>query len=127
VRRLAGKELTHRALDELPAGKTVEHLRSALSLRQGAQLAKMVRWYTPAEVLTMATLQNAELLSLSLSLSGLRNPYPGTLGVVESGAIADLLLIDGDPLEDITLLARPESSMLVIMKGGEIVKSQVSA
>ncbi len=83
----------------------------------------MVRWYTPAEVLTMATLQNAELLSLS----GLRNPYPGTLGVVESGAIADLLLIDGDPLEDITLLARPESSMLVIMKGGEIVKSQVSA
>jgi imidazolonepropionase-like amidohydrolase len=123
VRRLAGKELTHRALDELPAGKTVEHLRSALSLRQGAQLAKMVRWYTPAEVLTMATLQNAELLSLS----GLRNPYPGTLGVVESGAIADLLLIDGDPLEDITLLARPESSMLVIMKGGEIVKSQVSA
>lgn len=127
MRRLAGKELTHRALDELPAGKTVEHLRSALSLRQGAQLAKMVRWYTPAEVLTMATLQNAELLSLSLSLSGLRNPYPGTLGVVESGAIADLLLIDGDPLEDITLLARPESSMLVIMKGGEIVKSQVSA
>jgi imidazolonepropionase-like amidohydrolase len=47
-----------------------------------------------------------------------------TLGVVESGAIADLLLIDGDPLEDITLLARPESSMLVIMKGGEIVKAR---
>jgi len=76
VRRLAGKELTHRALDELPAGKTVEHLRSALSLRQGAQLAKMVRWYTPAEVLTMATLQNAELLSLSLSLWA-SQPLPG--------------------------------------------------
>jgi len=90
-----------------------------LAARQGEQLAKMVRWFTPAEVLMMATRVNAELLALS----GPRNPYPGTLGVIEEGAIADVLLINGNPLEDITLVARPETSMQVIMKGGEIVKS----
>jgi imidazolonepropionase-like amidohydrolase len=50
----------------------------ALAARQGAQLAKLVRWYTPAETLEMATSTNGELLQLS----GLRNPYPGILGVV---------------------------------------------
>jgi hypothetical protein len=54
----------------------------ALADRQGAQLAKLVRWYTPAEVLAMATSANGELLQLS----GLRNPYPGTLGVVQEYA-----------------------------------------
>jgi len=48
---------------------------------QGAQLARMVRWYTPAQVLKMATADNAELLALS----GLRSPYAGRLGVVEEG------------------------------------------
>ena len=74
-----------------------------LAGRQGAQLTKMVRWFTPAEVLKMATHDNAELLALS----GPRNPYPGKLGVVEEGALADLLLVDGDPLADIALLNDP--------------------
>ncbi len=67
-----------------------------LGTQQGAQLAKMVRWFTPAEVLRMATSTNAELLALS----GPRSPYQGRLGVVEEGALADLLLVDGDPLTD---------------------------
>ena len=67
----------------------------ALAEKQGSMLAALTRWYTPAEALTMATSTNAELLSLS----GLRNPYPGKLGVVEEGALADLLLVDGNPLE----------------------------
>ena len=41
------------------------------------------------------------------ALSGLRNPYPGKLGVVEEGALADLLLVDGNPLENIKLVADP--------------------
>ncbi len=90
-----------------------------LADRQGAQLAKMVRWFTPAETLTMATAGNAELLALS----GPRNPYPGRLGVVAEGALADLLLVDGDPIVDITLLARPEVALSVIMKDGKIVKN----
>jgi imidazolonepropionase-like amidohydrolase len=88
---------------------------------QGAQLAKMVRWYTPAEVLKMATGDNAQLLALS----GPRNPYPGKLGVVEEGALADLLLVDGDPLTNIKLIEDPAKNFLVIMKGGKLFKNIV--
>jgi imidazolonepropionase-like amidohydrolase len=90
-----------------------------LATRQGAQLAKLTRWYTPVEVLRMATATNAELLGLS----GLRNPYPGRLGVVEEGALADLLLIDGDPLADIALIANPQKNFRIIMKDGKIYKN----
>jgi imidazolonepropionase-like amidohydrolase len=89
-----------------------------LTAKQGKQLAKMTRWFTPAEALTMATATNAELLALS----GPRNPYPGMLGVVAEEALADLLLVDGDPLEDLTLVADPERNFLVIMKDGRIYK-----
>jgi imidazolonepropionase-like amidohydrolase len=93
-----------------------------LTTRQGAILAKMVRWYTPAEALKMATADNGELMALS----GFINPYPGKLGVVEEGAIADLLLIDGNPLENIKLVADPDKNFLVIMKGGTIYKDIVT-
>jgi imidazolonepropionase-like amidohydrolase len=91
----------------------------SLAKAQGAQLAKMTRWFTAAETLRMATSNNAQLLALS----GERSPYPGALGVVEIGAIADLLLVDGNPLEDISLMARPAESLAVIMKGGVIYKN----
>ena len=61
------------------------------------------RWYSPAEALAMATGLGAQLLALS----GERNPYPGKLGVVEEGALADLLLVDGNPIENIKLVAVP--------------------
>ena len=66
----------------------------------------------------MATAGNAALLALS----GPRDPYPGGLGVVREGALADLLLVDGDPLADLGLLADPERNLAVIMKGGQLVK-----
>jgi imidazolonepropionase-like amidohydrolase len=91
----------------------------ALAAQQGEQLTKMVRWYTPAEVLKMATHDNAELLALT----GPRNPYPGRLGVVEEGALADLLLVDGDVLADIDLLNDPATNLSVIMKDGRIYKN----
>jgi imidazolonepropionase-like amidohydrolase len=93
-----------------------------LAARQGAQLVKMTRWYTPAEVLTMATRTNAELLALS----GPRNPYPGLLGVVQEGALADLLLVDGDPLADLHLLEDPARNLVVIMKDGSLFKDVLS-
>src|ERR1700732_1951930 len=80
--------------------------------RQGQYLAMMVRWYTPAEALKMATADNGELMALS----GFINPYPGKLGVVEIGALADLLLVDGNPLEDLNLVANPDKNFVVIMK-----------
>lgn len=93
-----------------------------LATRQGAQLAKMKRWYTPTEVLTMATGTNAELLAMS----GLRSPYPAKVGVVEEGAFADLLLVDGNPLENIDLVADPERNFKIIMKDGRIYKNTLA-
>jgi len=91
----------------------------ALAERQGAMLVSLTRWYKPAEALIMATSTNAELLGLS----GLRNPYPGRLGVVEEGALADLLLVDGNPIENVRLIEDPAKNFLVIMKGGKIYKN----
>ena len=93
-----------------------------LATRQGAQLAKLVRWYTPGEALKMATGDNGELLALS----GLVNPYPGKLGVVEEGALADLLLVDGNPVENIKLIEDPDKNFVVIMKDGRIFKNLLS-
>jgi imidazolonepropionase-like amidohydrolase len=91
----------------------------ALAKQQGAILASLIRWYTPAEALSMATGINAELLALS----GSRNPYPGKLGVIEEGALADILLVDGDPLENIDLIADPGNNFKIIMKDGIIYKN----
>jgi imidazolonepropionase-like amidohydrolase len=93
----------------------------ALAQQQGAILASLARWYTPAEALVMATSANAELLALS----GKRNPYPGKLGVVEQGALADLLLVDGDPIANIKLIADPVKNFVVIMKDGKIYKNSL--
>jgi imidazolonepropionase-like amidohydrolase len=90
-----------------------------LAQRQGELLARLTRWYTPAEALIMATATNAQLLALS----GKRNPYPGKLGVVEEGALADLLLVDGNPVEDIKLITDPAKNFVVIMKDGKIYKN----
>jgi imidazolonepropionase-like amidohydrolase len=91
----------------------------ALAERQGAMLASLTRWYTPAEALIMATSENAALLGLS----GLRNPYPDRLGAVEEGALADLLLVDGNPLDNIKLVEDPAKNFLVIMKDGKLYKN----
>ena len=48
---------------------------------------------------------------------------PGKLGTVEQGALADLLLVDGNPLENINLVADPGKNFLVIMKDGAIYKN----
>ncbi len=93
-----------------------------LAQRQGELLAKLVQWFTPAETLVMATGTNAQLLALS----GKRNPYPGKLGVIEEGALADLLLVGGDPVANIKLIEDPDKNLLVIMKDGRIYKNSLS-
>jgi len=92
----------------------------ALAQRNGKQLAKLERWYTPFEVLRMATHDNAQLLKMS----GPRDPYSaGALGVVQEGAYADLILVDGNPLENIQLIADPGTNFVVIMKNGVVYKN----
>jgi imidazolonepropionase-like amidohydrolase len=88
---------------------------------QSEMLTKMVQWYTPAETLRMATRDNAELLALS----GPRNPYPGKLGVVEPDALADLLLVEGDPIANLRLIENAQDNLKVIMKDGKIYKNSL--
>jgi len=92
-----------------------------LAKKNGKQLAKLKRWYTPFETLKMATHDNAELLKLS----GPRDPYPGDLGVVAEGALADLILVDGNPLENLDLVADPARNFVMIMKDGRIRKNTI--
>lgn len=93
-----------------------------LNPTQNRYLLDLLPWFTPAEIIRIAMRNNAELLQMS----GLRSPYSGRLGVVAEGALADLLLIDGNPLDDLSLLADPERRMLVIMKDGEIQKNALA-
>jgi cytosine/adenosine deaminase-related metal-dependent hydrolase len=58
-----------------------------------------------------------------MALSGFINPYPGKLGVIEEGALADLLLVDGNPLENIKLIEDPARNFVVIMKDGKFYKN----
>lgn len=91
----------------------------ALMARQNEEFSLRTRWFEPAEILRQATSGNAQLLAMS----GPRNPYPGKLGVIEEGALADILLVDGNPLENIDLLADPQENIDLIMKDGEVLKS----
>lgn len=91
--------------------------------RQGFMLTHLTRWYDNADILKMATSDNAELLAMS----GPRNPYPGKLGVIEEGALADLLVVDGNPIDNIELVARPDKSFMVIMKDGKVYKNTLVA
>ena len=68
----------------------------------------------------MATYDNAQLLYLS----GKRNPYQdGKLGEISEGAYADLILVEGNPLDNINLVADPETNFKIIMKDGKIYKN----
>ena len=96
---------------------------AALAERQGAFLAKLQRWFTPYEVMKMATSTNAELLKLS----GPRHPYQqGELGVIAEGAYADLILVNGNPLRDIDLVANPDDNVHLLMKDGKVYKNQLN-
>ena len=85
---------------------------------QGRQLAKFARFMSPLEALHKATGAAGALLALS----GERAPYAGRLGVIAEGALADLLVIDGDPETDLAWLDTPDTSLRLIMKGGRVFK-----
>ena len=87
---------------------------------QSDEFLTLAEVFEPIEVLRMATSNVAALLELSGEL----HPYrEGPLGVIQEGAYADLLLIDGNPLEDVTLLADYENNIDLIMKDGVIYKN----
>ena len=91
------------------------------TLRQGQDPVNLTTWYTPVEALRMATGGNAELLALS----GKRTPYEGKLGVIENGALAGLIIVDGDPIADIKLVADPAKNFVLTMKDGVVYKNAI--
>lgn len=66
---------------------------------------------SPADVLAWGTKNAGELLM----------DEPGKVGVIESGAQADLIVVDGDPLADLTLLASPEQALKAVIRDGVFV------
>ncbi|MDX6751142.1 amidohydrolase family protein [Geminicoccaceae bacterium 1502E] len=90
--------------------------------RQSEEFSIRKEWFSSPDILRQATSVAADLLALS----GGRDPYPGKLGVVTAGAYADLLIVDGNPLEDASVLADPSANLKLIMKGGSIYKDELS-
>jgi imidazolonepropionase-like amidohydrolase len=86
---------------------------------QNADILKLKEWLTPFEVLKLVTHDNAELLTLS----GPRNPYPGKLGVIEEGAYADVILVEGNPLKDLAVVKDYANNFKVIVKDGKVYKN----
>jgi imidazolonepropionase-like amidohydrolase len=70
--------------------------------------------FSPLDILRQATSTSAEMMMMT-----------GRLGCVAAGAHADLLVVDGDPLQDISLLAADGRNLRVIARGGELVKNEL--
>ncbi len=88
--------------------------------KQNVMLTRLAQVYSNVDVLKIATSGNCELFALS----GERNPYKeAKLGVLQEGAWADMLLVDGDPTQDINVLKDYEHNFRVIIKSGVIYKN----
>jgi imidazolonepropionase-like amidohydrolase len=70
--------------------------------------------FSPLEILRQATSINAEILNLQ-----------GQLGCIAPDALADLLVVEGDPLQDIELLSEPRKNLKIIMRAGELVRNEL--
>ncbi|MBN3519358.1 amidohydrolase family protein [Algoriphagus lutimaris] len=93
------------------------------ALQQNEYVVRLGKWFTPYEALKIYTSENARLLEMS----GPRHPYQeGPLGVVKEGAYADLVIVDGNPLENLELIADPENNFVVIMKDGKVYKNTLN-
>ncbi|UCG08443.1 MAG: amidohydrolase family protein [Desulfobacterales bacterium] len=89
---------------------------------QANALTKFSKWLSNYEILKMATSTNAKYFELS----GERHPYKqGPLGVIKPGAYADILLVDGNPLEDVSILGDNNKNISLIMKNGKIYKNTI--
>jgi imidazolonepropionase-like amidohydrolase len=84
-------------------------------VHQNEEFAIRGRVLPPLEILRSATLVNAEILNRG-----------GELGCITPGAFADLLIVNGNPLEDLSLLVEPEKNLALIMKAGEPIVNRLA-
>lgn len=75
-------------------------------------------YWSAYEVLRQATSEGGKVIRMAGKLN-----RHGNFGEIREGWVADILLIDGDPFEDISILKTPETSLAVIIKNGKIVKN----
>ena len=93
-----------------------------INKNQNTYISKMGIWYTPFEVLKLITYDNAQLLALS----GKRSPYrEAKLGIIEEGAYADLILIEGNPLNNLSIMEDYDKNFVLIMKDGKVFKNTI--
>jgi imidazolonepropionase-like amidohydrolase len=85
----------------------------------GREFTARARYFTPAEILRQATSESGEIIRLCGPLN-----RHGNFGEVREGWLADLLLFEGDPFADISILERPDESLAVIMKDGVIFRER---
>lgn len=90
-------------------------LLGELQKYHGMEFEIRARVLTPAEIIRSATIVGARLCRM-----------PGEIGVIAPGAYADLLVVDGDPLADIGLLASDGAHMAAIVRGGQFIKRGTS-
>ena len=82
--------------------------------------ARLLAGYTSTEVMIQATSHTAKMFELA----GERHPYrEGPIGVIEEGAYADILIVNGNPLEDASIMGDYEHTIKLIMKDGVIYKN----
>jgi imidazolonepropionase-like amidohydrolase len=94
--------------------------RTAASRTENAMLPRLGALFPNAEVLRIATSGNCALFAKS----GKRDTYRAArLGVIEPGAWADMLLVRGNPLDDLRLIEDPARNLLVIVKDGMVHKN----
>ena len=83
-------------------------------------LTARAKYWTPAEVLRHATSESTRVIRMARKLN-----KHGSLGEILKGWIADLLLINGEPLKDISIPKYPDIAHAVIIKDGKIIKSRL--
>jgi imidazolonepropionase-like amidohydrolase len=105
-RGLASLEIAHAA--GVPMGFGTDLLGETHD-QQSREFSLRGQVLASADVIRSATVVNAAILN-----------RPGELGVIAAGALADLLVVDGDPLANLALLAEPEKGLLAIVKGGRL-------
>ncbi len=84
------------------------------------EFTERAQYWTAAEIMVQATSESAEVIRMI----GKLNRW-GNFGEIREGWVADLVLINGEPLEDISVLRNPETALALIMKEGEIVKQRL--
>ena len=107
---LSGLEAMRRAGVKICLGTD---LLGALHVNQSQEFAIRSEVFTPLEILRQATSIGAQMMMME-----------GRLGCVRPGACADLLVVDGDPLKDISLLAKGGPALRAIVRAGEVFKNE---